>query len=343
MKFRIITRAGLRRLGILGIIFGLIVWFGWFILIRMPGKSYAGPLMSLQDWETSLENGLKRDLEKLAGEIGERNLEKYKALTDAADFLDKSLQKAGYHVERQEYKVDGKSCYNLEVEIKGTTKADEIVVIGGHYDSVMGSPGANDNGTGAVATLALARIFNGKKPERTLRFLEFVNEEPPYFQTGQMGSSVYAKRCRQRNEKIVAMLSLETVGYYTEEEKSQKYPIPVLKLFYPSKGNFIGFVGDRSSKALVQEAITSFRHHTKFPSEAIATFETIPGVNWSDHWAFWQEGYPAIMVTDTAAFRYPHYHTAEDTPDKVQYDRMARVVSGLEKVIADLVGLKETD
>ena len=341
MKFQIITRAGLKRLGALGIILGFIGWFGWFMLIRMPGESYTGPLMTLQEWETSLENTLRRDLEKLAGEIGERNLEKYQALTNAADFLEASFKKTGYQVERQEYQVEGKTCYNLIVEIKGGTKADEIVVVGGHYDSVWGSPGANDNGTGAVATLALSRIFSGKKPERTLRFVEFVNEEPPYFQTDQMGSAVYAKRCRVRGEKITAMFSLETVGYYTEEEKSQKYPIPILKLFYPSKGNFIGFIGNRASKPLVEEALASFRHHAKFPSEAIATFETIPGVNWSDQWAFWQAGYPAIMVTDTAPFRYPHYHTPEDTPDKIQYEKMARVVSGLEKVITDIVGLKE--
>ena len=183
--------------------------------------------------------------------------------------------------------------------------------------------------------LELARAFALKKPGRTLRFVEFVNEEPPFFQTPDMGSVVYAKRSRKAGEKIVAMLSLETMGYYSDEPGTQKYPFP-LNLVYPSSGNFIGFIGNIESGDLVRDAIASFRRNVQFPSEGAALPAQIPGVGWSDQWSFWQEGYPGIMVTDTAPYRYPYYHTAQDTADKINFDRLARVVAGLEKVISDL-------
>jgi len=136
---------------------------------------------------------------------------------------------------------------------------------------------------------------------------------------------------------MLAMISLETIGFFSEVEDSQKYP-PPFSMFYPSTGDFIAFVGNLSSRSLVHKAIAVFRNDTQFPSEGIATFGFIPGVGWSDHWAFWQEGYPAIMVTDTAPFRYHHYHTVDDTVDKIDFDRLARVVQGMEHVIEMLVG-----
>jgi hypothetical protein len=337
MKFQIITQAALFRLTLLAIILSGIAICLWFLMIRMPGRSFEGAHIAKQNL---LSKTLKRDLEKLAGEIGIRNMEHYQNLTFAAEFLEKSLGETGHKVQRQGYNVEDQICYNLEIEIKGTEKPNEIVIIGAHYDSVVECPGANDNGTGSVAVLALARSMSHKSFPRTLRFVEFVNEEPPYFQTPLMGSVVYAKRCRERNENIVAVLSLETMGYYSDEEGSQHYPSPLFKWLYPSKGNFIAFVGNVRSKKLVQTAVESFRRHGKVPSEAIATFDTIPGVGWSDHWAFWQQEYPGIMVTDTAPFRYPHYHKPTDTPDKINYERMSEVVIGLEKVIEEIASKK---
>jgi Zn-dependent M28 family amino/carboxypeptidase len=304
--------------------------------IRMPGKSYRGPMPPLTVQETDLRDALRRNVEKLAGEIGERNIPRYRALAAAADFLESSLRDSSYEACRHGYEVAGMSCYNIEVEIGGSDRADEIVIIGAHYDSVQGSPGANDNATGAAAVLVLAGLFDGKKPSRTLRFVEFVNEEPPYFKSPAMGSLVYANDCKIRGEKIVAMLSLETIGYYTDERGSQHYPFP-FSLFYPSIGNFIGFVGDTSSADLVRKVVASFRRHAKYPSEGGALPSAIPGISDSDQWSFWQRGYQAVMVTDTAPFRYPYYHTRADTPDKVQYDHLAKVVWGLQGVIADLV------
>ena len=331
---------------------GIVVVLGfgcWAFMIRMPGKSYQGPLPPLTPAEETFRDQLRRHVRKLAGEIGERNLIHYTALGEAADYVRRSFEQAGYGVERQTYDVAPRSffglsevpeqplaCANLIAEIPGSEKPREIVVVGAHYDSVEGSPGANDNATGVAAVLTLARSFGGKKPGRTLRFLAFVNEEPPYFQTTSMGSLAYARRCQERQEDVVAMLSLETIGYYSDEPGSQNYPAP-LGFFYPSKGNFVAVVGDTSSRRLVRKVIRSFRESSRFLSEGAATFGSLPGVGWSDHWSFWQAGYPAVMVTDTALYRYPYYHGALDTPDKIDYDRLARLVAGMESVIEELI------
>ncbi len=303
---------------------------------EMPGESYRGPLPELTATQVKLRNALKSDLTRIAGVIGERNVQHPENYAAAALFLEKSLGEMGYDVERQEYRAGGQACVNLAATVAGGDRADQIVVVGAHYDSLSGSPGANDNGTGVVATLALARMFAKQKPQRTLRLVFFANEEAPYFQTSQMGSLVYAKACRAKNENIVAMLSIETIGYYSDAKNSQQYPSS-LSAAYPSTGNFIGFVGNVESKNLVAQCIDSFRKHAKFPSEGGALPGNIDGVGWSDHWAFWQANYPAIMVTDTAPFRYPHYHKASDTIDQVDYESMARVVTGLEAVVADLL------
>jgi Zn-dependent M28 family amino/carboxypeptidase len=306
-------------------------------MLRMPGKSYAGPLPPLTAGQGALGDELKRHVEALAGDIGERNVVRYANLTAAADFLASTLADLGYAVERQEYAVARKTCVNLSAEVPGTDRPEQIIVVGAHYDSVTFCPGANDNGTGVAATLAVARALKDSAPRRTVRFVLFVNEEPPYFQTADMGSRVYARACRQRGEKIVAMFSLETIGYYSDEPGSQHYP-PPFGLIYPSTGDFIAFVGNFGSRDLVRQAVGSFRRHAKFPSEGGAPPGFLPGIGWSDHWAFWKEGYTGVMVTDTAPFRYPHYHKVTDTPDRIDYERMARVVDGIEAVVADLAG-----
>ena len=174
---------------------------------------------------------------------------------------------------------------------------------------------------------------------RTVRLVAFVNEEPPFCHTDLMGSRVYARRCRARDENVVAMLSLETIGFYVDEPGSQKYPFP-FSLFYPDTGNFVGFVGNLGSRSLTRRSIRAFRESTDFPSEGLAAPGWIPGIGWSDHWSFWQEGYPGVMITDTAPFRYPHYHTPQDTPDRIDYDRFARVVMGVSGVVEALATLR---
>ena len=304
-------------------------------MIKMPNNTYTGSLPPLTDEELRFRDTIRQDVEWLAGEIGERNVQRYANLCAAADFIQLSFEQAGYEVKRQSYEVAGRTCYNIEVEISGDREANEIVIIGSHYDSVVGCPGANDNASGVAALLALARAFYGKDISRSLRLVAFVNEEPPYFRTAKMGSMVYAKRCHKRREDIFAMLSLETIGYYSEQPGSQHYPFPV-GFFYPSTGNFVAFVSNLPSRWLVRKVVASFRRQVQFPSEGGAWPGIIPGIGWSDQWAFWRMGYPALMVTDTAPFRYPYYHTEQDTPDRIVYEHLSRVVVGLNLVVADL-------
>jgi hypothetical protein len=318
------------------ILLGLPLWL-YSCMIPMPGKSHQGPLPALTPEQGALAGALRRDIVELAERIGERNVEKYAALRKAADYVDAELRVAG-PVVRQTYTAGGRPCDNLEVEIRGASAPGEIVVLGAHYDSVLHSPGANDNASGTAGLLALARSLAKSAPARTLRFVAFVNEEPPHFRTEEMGSRVYARRCRERGENVVAMLSLETIGCFTDAPDTQKYP-PPLGAFYPSQGNFIAFVGNVSSRALVRRCVKTFRAAAAFPSEGAALPSFLPGVGWSDHESFWEHGYSAVMVTDTAPFRFPHYHLRSDTPDTIDFERCARVVAGVERVVRELAGI----
>jgi Zn-dependent M28 family amino/carboxypeptidase len=325
---------------IIAAVLALTLFVVWFVMLRMPGRSRTGPLPPMTPAQEALRAELEADVRKLAEEIGERNVRRPKRLDAAAQYVESRLAAAGT-VERQEYLVNGVTCANVEVEIAGGARKGEIVVIGGHYDSVDGCPGANDNATGAAAVLALARRFAGARPARTLRFVAFVNEEPPFFRMDAMGSAVYAKRCAARGENVVAMLSLETLGCYRDEEGSQRYPVSLLKAAYPSRGDFVTFVGNVASRALVRDAIGAFRASAAFPSEGAALPSWLPGVDWSDHSSFWDHGFPAAMVTDTAPFRYAQYHTADDTVDRVDFQRLARVVDGVAAVVARLADPEE--
>jgi Iap family predicted aminopeptidase len=326
-----------RRVCGLIISFALLGAAAWWFLLRMPERNvFSAATLSVN--EIALREELRANVQKLAGDIGERNMARYQQLIGAADFIDNSFRRAGFQPRRDSYDLHGHACHNIEAESRGSSP--QIVVIGAHYDSVFGAPGANDNGSGVAALLGLARRFATRSTSSTLRFVAFVNEEPPYFQTSQMGSFVYASRCKARGDQIAAMISLETIGYFSDAPHSQIYPAPGLGMFYPRIGNFIGFVANTHSRALLRRVMSIFRAQRKLPSEGAALPSFIPGVAWSDQWSFWQHGYPGIMVTDTAPFRYPYYHSATDTPDKLDYDRFALVVSGMEKVIEDLAGAR---
>lgn len=311
----------------------------------MPDSSYTGPFQPLSENEELSRERLKKHIKILAEKIGERNIRRYKELEASADYIEKAFKDLGYKVGLQAFKVGGATVKNIEVELMGSSRSGEIVIVGAHYDSVTGSPGANDNASGVAAILEIARLIASEDLLRTVRLVAFANEEPPYFKTSHMGSRVYASRSRKRGEQIEAMISIETIGYYSEDVGSQRYPFP-FNLFYPNTGNFIGFVSNISSRHLVRRAIASFREHSTFPSEGVAAPGWITGIGWSDHWSFWKEGYPAMMITDTAPFRYKHYHTAEDTADKIDYARLARVVAGIARVVFELAGneaeLRET-
>ncbi len=308
-------------------------------MIPMPGKSFSGPLSPLSEEEAATGANLEKHIDQLSGDIGERNLWRFEALQAAADHVFGTFRSYGYAPLTQEFSVGDKVVKNIEAVLPGAGQSSAVVV-GAHYDTVPGSPGANDNATGVAAVLELARLLKPVEPRREIRLLAFVNEEQPFFATDGMGSWRYARRCAARGEMVSAMLSLETIGHYSDEPGSQHYPFP-FGLFYPHRGNFIAFVGNLRSGLLVRKMVASFRRNARFPSEAVAAPGWMTGIGWSDHWAFWKAGYPAVMVTDTALFRYPEYHTAADTQEVVDAERLARVVHGLAAVVRELAGERQ--
>jgi hypothetical protein len=305
-------------------------------MTSVPGKPHRGPLPPITSEEAELGQSLKRHIAAIAER--EHNVTHYDELEKVARYIEATLASIGYAVGRQEFFADGKPVRNIDVTIEpaGRSADPEVIVIGAHYDSVFGSPGANDNGSGVAAVIELARLLrdlDGVGAKR-IRLALFVNEEPPYFMTEAMGSLHYGRALAQRNERVVAMYSLETIGFYSSEPGSQVYPAP-FGLMFPDRGDFIAFVGMMGSRALVRETMRSFRSHTSFATIGGVAPGFVPGIAWSDHWAFAQQGFQAVMITDTAPFRYPHYHRPSDTPDKVDTEKVARVVKGMERVIRD--------
>jgi hypothetical protein len=304
----------------------------------MPGTSYSGPLPAATPALLDLDARLHEHVTTLASRIGVRNVERTRHLIAAREYLASKLTPLVTSSNRLQFEdvgLAGGHAQNVIFEVLGTNR-QRIVLVGAHYDSVDSSPGANDNASGVAAVLELAGSFARRPAAQTLRFVLFANEEPPYFKNPGMGSRVDADNARQRGDNIAAMLSLETIGYYSDAPDSQHYPWPV-GLLYPSRGNFLGFVGDFGSRSLVRSAIRAFRRTERFPSQGAALPSTFPGVDWSDHWSFRQAGYPAIMITDTALYRDANYHQASDTPEKLDYERLARVTRGLETMIRALV------
>jgi len=286
-------------------------------MTRMPGKSYAGPLPELSGEGRALSLRLRLHVAALAA--NERNSD----LETPARYIEAAFAAQGYKPQSQYFESGGRRVRNIEVFNESS------ILVGAHYDTVPGSPGADDNASGVAVLIELAAM---KLP---VRFVAFANEEPPYFYGHEMGSWAWAKRARERGETVRAMYSLEMLGYYRDAPGSQSYP-PPLGLFYPDRADFIAFVGDLGARTLVRQSISLFRKHAQFPSEGVAAPAFIPGVTWSDHWSFRQHGFPAMMITDTAFNRYPHYHLPSDTPDKLDYERMARVTLGLASMLKDL-------
>ena len=292
----------------------------FYYMIAMPGRSHAGALPPLDAPGKALAERLRRHVVELSRD--QRNLD----LETAARYIEAALgPKAASHY----FESAGRSVRNVEIPCPQTS----YVVVGAHYDTVPGSPGANDNASGVAALIELALLLG--EEGLPIRFVAFANEELPHFMGPDMGSWSWAKRAKERGETVRAMLSLEMLGYYNDAPGSQRYP-PPLSLLFPDRADFIAFVGDLGARKLVRKAVSSFRAHAKFPSEGLAAPAFIPGVSWSDHWSFRDHGLPAIMVTDTAFYRYAHYHLPSDTAEKLDYERLARVTLGLAGVLREL-------
>jgi Zn-dependent M28 family amino/carboxypeptidase len=276
---------------------------------------------------------LARHVHYLAQEIGERNVWKPAALQQAADYIHGQWAEQGYVVHEQAYEIDAVRCANLEVATSSDCMGP-MILVGAHYDSVSGSPGGNDNGSGVAVLLELARLLRAVSDSH-IRFVAFVNEEAPFFATPLQGSELYAGRARRDGWRIELMIALETLGYYTAEPGSQAYP-SFLRLFYPDRGDFLAIVSNLRSLSKLRRFVKGFRESTTFHAEYLASPPFLAGVDWSDHRAFWQQGFPAIMVTDTAPYRYPYYHSALDTAERVCYAELAEVTLGLAGAIKRL-------
>ncbi len=283
---------------------------------------------------------LRGHVERLAGELGDRDLDHPEQLAAAAEHIRTHWQAQGYVVRELEFAFDTpagpRRALNLEIELPGRTR--ELVVVGAHYDT-CDNPGADDNASGVAALLELSRVLAGESHDRTIRFVAFANEEPPYFRDDDaMGSRVYARSLREQGFEVAAMLSLESVGYFSDAPGSQHYPAIVAPL-YPDRGNFVAVVGKTASRPLVRRVVRALETHGSVPVESIAAPATITGIDWSDHASFWAQGWSqAVMITDTATFRNPHYHQKTDRPDTLDYERMAALVEALAPTLRELSG-----
>lgn len=306
----------------------------WILLARpaLPGgKTVTPPGLQIDPAR------LRHHVEKLSVEFVPRSFENVDNLNRVAAYIEAQFASFGASVRIQDFSAEGNTYKNVIAEFGPET--DEIIVVGAHYDSAGMLPAADDNASGVAGLIELARLVATQKPGQKIMLVAFSLEEPPFFNTAQMGSAVYAKSLVDAGKDVKIMIALEMIGYFSDEPGSQEYPIPPLKLFYPSRGNFIALVDQLfSNKARKMKVI--MRANANIPVCSINAPPMIPGVDLSDHKNFWQLGFPAVMVTDTAFFRNKAYHTRHDTADRLDYERMAQVVHGLYAYVRFISGGK---
>ena len=327
------------RLFILGLPIGLIVGGIIAMILYFRDEADASGKVPGHTRREITRKELEAHVVMLSGKIGPRHMGAPDALKFTVNYIESTLGPGnlGYRVARHTYRIGETDCHNLVLDLvaKGSERVAEIVLVGAHYDTVPATRGADDNASGVAACMELARAFANTRQQRSLRFVFFANEEPPYFQTKDMGSLVYARDCKRRGDEIVAMLSLETMGYYSTKPGSQKAP-PGLEAQVPDKGDFLAVVGNVTSLPIVEMFKNRFAKYSTLPLAGMALPSSVVEQGWSDHWSFWQQGYPAVMVTDTALLRNPHYHQAGDTAETLDYERFTQAVKGIEGVIEEL-------
>ncbi len=308
------------------IVFSLVIstTYGW-----IPSAPFHSAGAVDQDLPQRLENTVRA----LSEDIGPRNYASYENLNKAADFIRFSFREMGYRPEEWAYEAEGRTYRNIVVGAKKNFTG-EYIIIGAHYDSCF-NPGADDNASGIAGLLELARLLKKSDLRVPVMFVAFTNEEPPFFMTGQMGSSVFVRALKESSVTVKAAVILETIGYYSDGLFSQKY-LPLLGPFYPNKADFVAIVGNFASREVVDFFDKDFKRHKYFPVRVLIAPGFVPGINFSDHWSFWQEGYPAIMVTDTAYLRNKNYHAMTDVAATLDYEKMAKVVWGLKETVTRL-------
>jgi hypothetical protein len=275
-------------------------------------------------------------VEHLSVTIGSRSVFEYDKIEATKRYIVSCLKTFGYIPTLQNYDYEGKTFSNIIVSIPGVKYPDETVIIGAHYDTVYGTPGADDNASAVAVLLEVCRALKSISPGRTLKLIFFFLEEPPVFRTEHMGSYVYAKEAKARNENIKAMICLEMVGYYSDKKNGQTFPLPLMSMMFSTTPNFIAVVGNLKSRNLVDKVKNSLLKVSPIPVETLTSVSFVPGVDLSDHRSFWEMGYPAVMITDTAFYRNPNYHTENDTIDTLDFNTMADLLKGLLQAAKDL-------
>ncbi|BBM87567.1 M28 family peptidase [Candidatus Uabimicrobium amorphum] len=282
--------------------------------------------------DVDVKTKIQQAVYMLSETIGERNPYKYEKLQQAATYIDKEIP-TSFTRKHQTYTIQGKSYTNLAFEKKG--KSEEIIVIGAHYDSAWGTPGADDNASGVAAMIVLAHLLQDYTSPYTLRFVAFTLEEPPYFATPNMGSARYAAQMSANSEKVKIMICLEMLGFFSKQH-IQKYPNPALKSMYPKHADYIAVVSKFSDRMITSQFHTALKKYNSLSTQLLIAPPILEGVDFSDHRSFWRYGYPALMVTDTSFYRNHHYHKATDTPDTLDYKKMATLTTALAKAIKDI-------
>ncbi len=308
----------------------LILLIAFWFWVTQPLLSRAHP----NSERTVDPSRLEAHVRKLSIELGPRDESHIENLDRVAAYIKDEFSQTTAQVSEQVYRVQGKTYRNVIAQFG--PESNERVIVGAHYDTAGPLPGADDNASGVAGLIELARLLGRQQPPLRVELVAFSLEEPPYFRTTGMGSSVHSESLRNQNVQVRAMISLEMIGYFSDMPNSQAFPVGVLSAFYPSQGNFIGVVGRLSDGLLVRRAKSAMRNVTPLPVYSINAPQFVPGVDFSDQLNYWHAGYSAMMITDTAFYRNRNYHTAQDTAEKLDYKRMAMVVEGVYAVVMDL-------
>jgi len=279
---------------------------------------------------------LYRHVEALSVNIGPRSFKDCEALARTQEYIVKNLREWGYSPALHPFNYKGREYFNIEASIAGGGAPDEVIVIGAHYDTVERTPGADDNASAVAVLLEMCRLMKDFSPARTIKFMFFSLEERPAFATRSMGSEVYAKKQKEAGADIRGMICLEMVGYFSDKAGGQTIPIPLMGKGISTTPDFIGVIGNNDSKDLAAKVRGSIEAGSRVPVESLVASGMIPGVDFSDHRSFWRTGYKAVMVTDTAFYRNPNYHTSKDTIETLDFEKMADLLGGLIRAARDL-------
>lgn len=272
---------------------------------------------------------LESHVRYLSVSLGDRSVYQPRNLKAAEEYVFENLAQTGYSPSRQTFIYQRQEVSNI---IAGDRQASGYYILGAHFDTVAGTPGADDNASGVAVLLEVACLARQFPRPRPWTFIGFTTEEPPAYFTPYMGSRVYARWAKKQKDKILGMLCLEMVGYYRQEAGSQSLPWSLRLLGYPTTGNFIGVISDRRSRPLLQDLESAIKEGCRLPVVTLSVplgGHIMPEVRLSDHANFWDEGYPAVMLTDTSFFRNPHYHSATDVLETLDLGAMTELTLGL--------------